>query len=989
MKRNIFETIIHYLGHGLVIGLLCYLFYGIAKYLYGIRPTIGIDLYLSVSFISYIYNHLNWPFATWFSSWYGGGPLSDFYPSLSFYLSLPLIPFVGVVRSAQVISLVSLGLLGVFSYFLYYEISKNKVLAAMLAIGVIFSFNIYLGWIWTGAQPYTITQFSLPLTLFLVFKGLNQNRFKFIWLAGLILGFMIYIHPQTVFSYTIPYSLIVIALYSGKDLRLFSLKKIKLAAFFVGISYLVALPEVTRLGGTTFSTFVQFLQIFQKGGETIARTQALTETGLKGEQATFFNKFRETWERSNPILLDLAIILFVLAIFFIFLQLLTNRKILAGSIFRLLTIAVIMVYFFLFVYGFWLGINPLTGGWPRAFWTAPIILGLIASGSFSVINNFIESIWNWALSRQQKLVYLKYFFALFFTLFLAGISYFFLGTNFINSSDQNLKKALHLGFEPSSAYPSILAEQIDKDQWPAQLPQMTPSWLDPNNQAYRLADLDATVNIWWASLFDMPQSRGYLDAPSSANNPNYPGWQYFANIAIWKDELVDRFEYTTERARNVALFFLDWNGVKYLEGSVGLATAVYRNYGAFPSSYISDEASLKRKEEVGFPILRGKEEVLIEKGLIHEAQNKGQEGLFFYELQDQLTSPIYMASDAPSILVISNPGGQDVITRLLAGYNLNSKRAIIVQGNQFMDEYSPDDLRNFDLIILYQYKYKNSSKVWKNLLKYVSEGGKVFVDIGSEVAESDSEPLPEVFPVNSTDRESVGEDWNLNIASHSATQGIDFTQFLPPKSDSVWNYSFPVSNELRLDSIPLVWLNGKPIVVEYSIGSGKILYSGFNLPYYVLNDKGENQLKFFENLIFYLNDFTKNYDFESRFDRPKPEKAIIFGTNQKGLVFKESYHPAWKARLESRMGTANLKVYQAGPGMMYAFVPEKYRENYKATFTFKGDNLTKIKYIFSFGMFLFLMDLIILNGLGRKFLVKVTSPITKPFSNWWEKEEEQ
>src|SRR3989338_10453639 len=145
--------------HLFCIGVVIYFAWPIFSLYWNQKPAVGIDLFLSVDFVTYIRDHLNWPWASWKYIWYGGTPLLQTYPLLHFYLMQPLLNWFSAVQAAQIYVLSSTCLFFVFSYLLFYTISKSRGLAVVLSIATAYSYNLWSSLFWSGSIPYFATIF--------------------------------------------------------------------------------------------------------------------------------------------------------------------------------------------------------------------------------------------------------------------------------------------------------------------------------------------------------------------------------------------------------------------------------------------------------------------------------------------------------------------------------------------------------------------------------------------------------------------------------------------------------------------------------------------------------------------------------------------------------------------------------------------------------------------------------------------------------------
>ena len=69
-------------------------------------------------------------------------PYARDYPSFYFYLMLPFAKNFGLIAGIQRFAIAGLFTFAAFSYLLYYQLSKNRVLAIVLALATLFSHNL-------------------------------------------------------------------------------------------------------------------------------------------------------------------------------------------------------------------------------------------------------------------------------------------------------------------------------------------------------------------------------------------------------------------------------------------------------------------------------------------------------------------------------------------------------------------------------------------------------------------------------------------------------------------------------------------------------------------------------------------------------------------------------------------------------------------------------------------------------------------------------
>jgi len=306
-------------------------------------------------------------------------------------------------------------------------------------------------------------------------------------------------------------------------------------------------------------------------------------------------------------------------------------------------------------------------------------------------------------------------------------------------------------------------------------------------------------------------------------------------------------------------------------------------------------------------------------------------------------------------------------------------------------------------LFLYDYDYKNHGKAWGRLESYIKGGGKVFIETGSEVKQTDSvnlpakypKELPTIFPIGMTKKEKIGTSWELS-ADSKETNGLDLESFGPPVLDNQpWLFSQPNSpTDLREGAKVILSAGGIPLIVSWNYGNGQVIWSGMNLPYHIAAHKRLGEGKFLENLI---NDFiptnpTTYSDFEA--ERNSPDKVTIKGAGAKGVFFRENSNPGWKAHLSSPTLNKDLKIYPAGPtfyGFSYVVLPEEIQKgSFTVTFSYRGEFWVYFWWTISLMTVLLILDRVFF---GARFLVPVTKRIITPFKirvgKWWERGEEE
>ena len=110
-----------------------------------------------------------------------------------------------------------------------------------------------------------------------------------------------------------------------------------------------------------------------------------------------------------------------------------------------------------------------------------------------------------------------------------------------------------------------------------------------------------------------------------------------------------------------------------------------------------------------------------------------------------------------------------------------------------------------------------------------------------------------------------------------------------------------------------VLINNKPELIEGTVGKGKIIWSGFNLPFHIVDNNNYEEAKLLKNIILSLVPQAKPQESTFEVKRPTPENITVSGNNFRGIYFKENFDDGWGAKSASK----ELKVYRAGLDFMY------------------------------------------------------------------------
>lgn len=140
IKKITFLTL-SILIHLLIIGSLFFFFLPFAKWYFNKVPLLGVDFYNTVTHVSYLKRYFQLPTTGFLDIWFTGFPLYQDPILLHFYAILPLTLYFSIIDAIKYYALGSTFLFCIFSYFLFFRLSRNYLIAASLSLLTLYSFG--------------------------------------------------------------------------------------------------------------------------------------------------------------------------------------------------------------------------------------------------------------------------------------------------------------------------------------------------------------------------------------------------------------------------------------------------------------------------------------------------------------------------------------------------------------------------------------------------------------------------------------------------------------------------------------------------------------------------------------------------------------------------------------------------------------------------------------------------------------------------------
>lgn len=288
---------------------------------------------------------------------------------------------------------------------------------------------------------------------------------------------------------------------------------------------------------------------------------------------------------------------------------------------------------------------------------------------------------------------------------------------------------------------------------------------------------------------------------------------------------------------------------------------------------------------------------------------------------------LYTATRRPVFLVITDAkeGGYDTVFRAANLGAVGYDDAWLVSGTSDIDDYTLDELGQFDGVILYGYSYRNRSRAWGRLADYVREGGSLFVDTGWQYVSKDWEGrgLAEPLPITQTKWGDIGMSWE---GVEVSLADIDTGLFDPPIWEkSPWGMAVASRADLREGARVLVAKDDQVLMAEREFGEGRVVWSGMNIFSHATRRFNEAEGDFLEAVFSHLipgrdGELTMPISME----REDPDRvAFRFPGLPEPVwfLFRESFSPYWRASVLEDGTEERVPIFSGGPGFVLMRLP--------------------------------------------------------------------
>ncbi|HEX9870730.1 MAG TPA: hypothetical protein VGC99_19470, partial [Candidatus Tectomicrobia bacterium] len=288
-------------------------------------------------------------------------------------------------------------------------------------------------------------------------------------------------------------------------------------------------------------------------------------------------------------------------------------------------------------------------------------------------------------------------------------------------------------------------------------------------------------------------------------------------------------------------------------------------------------------------------------------------------------------TDGPAILIIG--GYENAIyeqvfrTLMKAGFGIDD--AILVEGEHEIDSYDVEDLRQFDVVLLHGYGYRNRDRAWEILEQYVLEGGGLYADTGWQywTPDWDMESAPDVLPIPSGLWTTPPPENSYQFDDPTITGEIEAQEMSPLLWEGApWGISSP-QGPVKDWGRAVLSYGGIPLVVRGSYGEGEVVWSGLNLIGHAASYDNPAERELVVSLIRWLvaADVAPQTQ-DLAIERRDPDHVLLrlsrFEASKGYVLWREAFSPGWHGTAMIDGRRVSLPVYRAGPGLVLLVVPQ-------------------------------------------------------------------
>lgn len=232
LTQIIFHFLWNYFGRGYVFG----------------SQTIGSDYFNALTYQLHFAKYNPHPITGWLPFWNEGASVIGGYPPLTFYLANFLTELYEPQVAMNIFSFGSLFLFFASSLLLFWQVSKNWLVAFALTVVATTTQASYYQLTVGGFMTSAATQWYLPASLYLLFKFHEATKTRYLVFAAILVGFSLISHGPTGFLMILLPSIALLFFLPHSNMS----AKVKRILLFASLAIGIGFPGLATMITKTF-----------------------------------------------------------------------------------------------------------------------------------------------------------------------------------------------------------------------------------------------------------------------------------------------------------------------------------------------------------------------------------------------------------------------------------------------------------------------------------------------------------------------------------------------------------------------------------------------------------------------------------------------------------------------------------------------------------------------------------------------------------------
>jgi hypothetical protein len=207
----------------------------------------------------------------------------------------------------------------------------------------------------------------------------------------------------------------------------------------------------------------------------------------------------------------------------------------------------------------------------------------------------------------------------------------------------------------------------------------------------------------------------------------------------------------------------------------------------------------------------------------------------------------------PVVLFVGDAAHFSYLTQVASNAGAGPLPVAFINGGPDLADISADELRGVGGVVLYGPLPDGASPSSAAILEaFVRNGGSLFVEAGDTPSLTTGlvSSVSALLPVTGgTYAGAVGGQWRFGSAQSPLMRNLDPDKWSPPvfAGRQPWGIQQPIGT--NTGSTVLLRASGQPVIVSKRYGAGRVLWSGLNLPYHIVNFSNRTEARFLLGLL--------------------------------------------------------------------------------------------------------------------------------------------